>query len=69
MKGKIRGGAQSGAFSPMFPIGKYAKGDHPTPERSWWIEPTTRQSFTEAAEREAIRIKLSSVWTGKKGGT
>lgn len=35
------------------------KVDPHAPKVSWWLDPQTRESFNAAADREALRMRLS----------
>ena len=37
----------------------YTKPDPYAPDRSWWLEPTSREQFMEAAAKEHLRNRLS----------
>lgn len=37
------------------------KVDPHAPQKSWWIEPTTRQQFEAALQKESLRMRLSKL--------
>jgi hypothetical protein len=39
----------------------FEKADPGKCERSWWCDEPTREAFTQAAEREALRMRLSRI--------